>query len=244
MFARLIESIAWRLFPWTRTRFSLPSGVSFPIRNRQEIRLFQEVILSESYPRLLDALPHPSTLLDLGCNSGYFTLLVEHRRRKRFPQQPPARALLVDANPDCMARCRESLALNHLADCATPLAGLIGPRGQEVDFYVSKADAHSSLFHAYCPRKTVRLAALDMDEMVRCHFPSGIDLVKVDIEGAEKYLLRDWRSALAGAKAIILEWHQFALEWEAARGALEGLGFRAQTVIQENDHQSTALFVK
>jgi FkbM family methyltransferase len=243
MFSRLLQSIAWRAMPWARLTLNLPTGISFPIRTRQEARLVQEILLAEAYRPLLEPLPPPGTLVDLGCNAGFFTLLVEHDRRRRAPDSPPARGLLVDANPDCLRRCRSALALNKLDGRFELVDGLVGPPGQTLEFHVSKADGHSSVFHRYCTRRTVRRASLDLDAEVARRFPGGVDLMKVDIEGGEKFLLEHWPQTLRRCRAIILEWHRFALGEADLERQMSALGFARRLKVQENDHQATSLYV-
>jgi len=243
MLRRLRKSLAWRALPWADLTLNLPTGISFPIRTRQEARLVQEILLAESYRPLIEALEPPRTLVDLGCNAGFFTLFAEHLRRcRRAADSPPARGLLVDANPDCLARCRSALALNHLDAHCEILEGLIGPPGEALAFHVSKADGHSSVFHRYCPRRTVRRASLDLDAEIARRFPEGVDLMKVDIEGGEKFLIAHWPQTLRRCRAIILEWHRFALEESALERRMDELGFVRRLKRQENDHQATALY--
>ncbi|MDD2708847.1 MAG: FkbM family methyltransferase [Verrucomicrobiae bacterium] len=244
MFERFKKSLAWRLLPCADLRFNLPSGISFPIRTRQEARLFQEVMLAGIYARLLDLLPPPRTLADIGCNAAFFTLLVEDRRRQRAPEQAPARGLLLDANPDCVTRASRYLEMNRMAGFNEMVCGLIGRKGQTMDFHVSSADGHSSIFHQYCHRETLRLPSLDLERLLAAHFPNGIDLLKVDIEGAEKFLVEDWPGAVRRCRAVILEWHGFAWSWDEASLAFKDLGFEEKLVVRENENQSTALFVR
>lgn len=243
MFPRFLQSVAWRALPWTGLTLNLPTGVSFPIRTRQEARLVQEILLAQAYQPLLAPLDPPRTLVDLGCNAGFFTLLVEHERRRRAPRSPPVHGLLVDANADCLRRCRSALALNKIDAQFDVVEGLVGPPGETLEFHVSKADGHSSVFHRYCTRRTVRRRSLDLDAEVARRFPEGVDLMKVDIEGGEKFLLEHYPRTVQRCRAIILEWHRFAMEEADLERQMAGLGFALRLKVQENDHQATALYV-
>lgn len=243
MFQRFLKSMAWRAMPWAGLTLNLPTGVSFPIRTRQEARLVQEILLAQAYQPLLAPLDPPRTLVDLGCNAGFFTLLVEHERRRRTPNSAPTRGLLVDANADCLRRCRAALALNRIEEQFDLVDGLVGPPGETLEFHVSSADGHSSVFHRYCTRRTIRRQSLDLDAEVARRFPEGVDLMKVDIEGGEKFLLEHYPSTLRRCRAIILEWHRFALEEDAMERRMSQLGFERRLKVQENDHQATALYL-
>ncbi|MCC7518729.1 MAG: FkbM family methyltransferase [Verrucomicrobiae bacterium] len=242
MFRRFLRSLAWRAMPWAGLTLNLSTGISFPIRTRQEARLVQEILLERAYQPLLEALDPPRTLVDLGCNAGFFTLFVEHERRRRAPASPPARGLLVDANPDCLRRARSTLRLNRLADRFDLVDGLIGPPGEPIEFHISKADGHSSAFHRYCTRRTVRRTSLDLEAEITRRFPDGVDLMKVDIEGGEKFLLEHWAHTLRRSRAILLEWHRFALEGDELERRMRELGFELRLKVQESAHQANVLY--
>lgn len=243
MLRRLRKSLAWRALPWADLTLNLPTGISFPIRTRQEARLVQEILLGESYRPLLDALDPPRNLVDLGCNAGFFPLFLEHTRRRRAAASPFGRGLLVDANPECLTRCRSALALNRLEAHYELLEGLIGPPGETLAFHISKADGHSSVFHRYCTRRTVRRASLDLDAEIARRFPEGVDLMKVDIEGGEKFLIAHWPQTLRRCRAVLLEWHRFAIEESELDTRMTELGFACRRKIQENAHQATLLYL-
>ena len=58
-------------------------------------------------------------------------------------------------------------------------------------------------------------------------FPNGVDLVKMDIEGAEGALLAEGSNAwLRGVKALIVEWHPDRCDPAPLIAAVERQGFR------------------
>src|SRR5208282_3757696 len=92
--------------------------------------------------------------------------------------------------------------------------------GQEMRFHLSKADAHGSLFTKYSYLRTIKMKALDLQALFQEQFPSGIDLLKVDIEGAERFLVMSWGATLSHfCRRIMVEHHPFcgitALEFSA-----------------------------
>jgi FkbM family methyltransferase len=239
--SRFLESIAWKMFPWANATVRLETGVQFPVRDKSDFNVVNEILQCGIYDRFLDALPPVRTVLDLGCHHGYFALLLEHRRRKAHRDGEGSHYVLVDANPDMVEQARQALALNALAD-AEVRQGIVAPASGTAEFYISAATETSSLSRPSRYRRRLTAQPLDLTALVKTSFPGGIDLVKCDIEGAEVALIRDWGEALAGANALILEWHNVEWTWDQALKELEKLGFDLQDSFSLNGGYSNALF--
>jgi hypothetical protein len=112
-------------------------------------------------------------------------------------------------------------------------------------FHLSKADAHSSLFNKYSFLRTVRMKALDLQSLFQEQFPSGIDLLKVDIEGAERFLVTSWGATLSQfCRRILVEHHPFsgltALEFSSR---LQELGFVSDCFRPDETGEQVGLFL-
>ncbi len=222
---RLAESLAWRLFPYAQLQLRLKSSLVVPVATKSEMATFRELFLEQQYDELLDRLPPPRTVLDLGCNCGYFPLVLHHRARLRGDDPVPIRCVLVDADPAMVARAREVLGLNGLASNAAFVAGLVGARGQTATFHISREGATSSAVVRPSRSRPVRMASVDLEQVLQEHFGGRVDLLKCDIEGAEDHLVRDWHPVLAAADAVILEWHGFGIRWPEFADTMRAAGF-------------------
>ncbi len=238
---RLLLSGSRRLLPYAQLTLQTRHGVQFPLRCAEDLRVFSEMITAGTYHPFLDHLPLPRTILDLGCNCGYFALLLEERRRERAPESSLNKIVMVDANPDCVATSRHGVSLNQLDAHCVALHGLIGPPDAQMPFHISKSPARSSLFHAYAERRSITVPSLALTQLVAEHFPDGLDLMKVDVEGAEKYLVEHWQPVLASARSVIIEWHAFAMPWEELCVGLGQSGLRLTKSVPANG-TTTALF--
>ena len=240
---KLMQSLARRLLPSAHLEITLPTGIHVPIGSRDQISRFEEIFLARTYDDLLDRIPLPATLCDLGCNAGYFPLALEHRKRLQKSAMA-TRYLCIDANPDCVKIARRSLSRNLPAGAWRVVQGCVGEPGEEMRFHLSKADAHSSVFAKYSYLRTVRMKALDLTSLFREMFPDGIDLLKVDIEGAEKFLVMSWGDALR-CRRIMVEYHPFcgltAAEFSAR---LKLLGFEAELFQPELNSEQLGLFAR
>jgi FkbM family methyltransferase len=240
---KLMQSLARRLLPAAHLEITLPTGIHVPIGSRDQISRFEEIFLIKSYDDLLNHIPLPETVCDLGCNAGFFPLALEDRKR-RMGQTLPTRYLCIDANPACVTIARRSLERNVPAGNWRVVQGCVGDPGQEMNFHLSKADAHSSLFNKYSFLRTVKMKALDLDALFQEQFPSGIDLLKVDIEGAERYLVTSWGATLSQfCRRIMIEHHPFcgftALEFSSR---LQELDFVPEIFRPEETGEQVGLF--
>jgi FkbM family methyltransferase len=148
-------------------------------------------------PQVLDALQaseSPLRVVDLGANIGLFGAFI----RRRFPT---ARIVAFEPDPANAAVLRRSIEANggddawHLVQaCAQTVDG-------EVPFAVDEFT--SSRIEANSARGIV-VPALDVFP-----FLEDVDLLKIDIEGAEWPILADPRFGAGVAKTLALEYHPY-----------------------------------
>lgn len=224
---RLAESLMWRFLARAGMRFSLRSGLEVPVADRHEMATFKEIFVKQEYDDFLDRLPVPATVLDLGCNSGYFALAMLNRSRVLNPAGKLPKQVLVDANEAAVKRAQAVLGGCGMAADISYVTGLIGRRGEtSATFFVSPASAESSAQNRTKHSRQVTVASVDVEALMGHQFPQGVDLVKCDIEGGEELLVREWAEPLRKAKALLIEWHGFEGTWDAFVAQLESLGFK------------------
>lgn len=216
---RTAESLAWRLLSHAGMVHHLHTGLEVPVETKSDHNVADEIFHRREYDPFLDLLPAPRRVLDLGCNCGFFPLLLEHRARIAGGPRPGG--LLVDAGRESVAKARRVLARNGLGERFEVREGLVGPRGAATPFYESRFAESSSLWRPKHSGKARLLPSLDLDAL-----PGPFDLVKCDIEGGEEFLLRDWASFLSRVPALLVEWHDRETPWPEARRRLEASGLR------------------
>ncbi|MCA1964681.1 MAG: FkbM family methyltransferase, partial [Prosthecobacter sp.] len=205
------------------------SGLVVPVADKNEMATFREIFIQQEYDDFLDRLPTaPQTVLDLGCNSGYFAVQILNRARVQQPTKPLPKLVLVDANAQAVSRA-QAVVSGSGAEAAdlTCITGLVGTRGTgSSTFYLANASAESSAQHRTKHARAVQVPVVDLAKLMHAHFPLGPDLVKCDIEGGEELLVRDWGPELSRARALLVEWHGFEGTWEAFCASTVALGFR------------------
>lgn len=242
---RFLQSLSRRLLPYANLNLALPTGLRLPITNRGNLFLFQEVFLQPGYLQLLETLPAPKTVCDLGVNHGYFSLACEHSKRLRQDNTVTFYAG-IDANPFCLQACQRNFELNlPLGSYVTEL-GCIGRPGATVDFYVDKNDLNSSALHKTTNSKCHRIPAFDLEAFFKKYFPDGCDLMKVDVQGAEGALLQYWGDTISRkCRAVMLEYHPYCgLKPGEFKAFFQKLGFTAAHFPEGEEGEFLALFVK
>ncbi len=158
------------------------------------------------------ALPAGGTLVDVGANIGFFTLV------GAACVGAAGRVVALEPDPRIAAVLRQNVAMNGLPHVRVMQVAAADTAGMAVLAGFSEAAGNwgtSSLSHATpagAPTFEVRCAPLDqlMDEAE----VASADLVKVDVEGAEHRVLRGMRDGLRAGRygRVMVEMHP----WEHA----------------------------
>lgn len=202
---RLMKSLAWKVFPWTNFNFKMASGVRLCLQNRADFPILQEIFIERSYEPFLKLLPEIKTWVDLGCNCGLFSLYLEDRARTEG-WKGLRQAVLIDANSYALKTVARSLAANKLEENFQLINGLVGKRNQTMSYFESKSTYKSSIFQLASKEKSRQIKSVDLEEQTR--LLNSIDLIKVDIEGAEIFLAEDWMAWLKSSRYVLVEWHE------------------------------------
>jgi FkbM family methyltransferase len=138
-------------------------------------------------------------VLDCGANVGLASLYF-----KRL--YPRARITAYEADPALAALCEENLQRNGAADVAVHAAA-VWTSGGTVTFNIEGTDSgaieHMSAGLVGRPRE---VPAVRLRDVIA---EAPVDLLKLDIEGAEHAVLTDCAGVLDGVRAILLDLHEF-----------------------------------
>lgn len=201
-------------------RGGIPAGVAtFTLRDNQDLAFVnaESLVLHQLYwhgeqgwePQLLpwwrSFCRQASAILELGANVGYFT--VQGARAA-----PHARYIAVEPYPASARVCRANLELNHVrsvelvvaaavAHSELPAVELHVPRDQLATPTVAFVGADTELPEGMSRHATQTFSASAVD--VR-PLLSGIDLLKLDVEGQEHALLAAGREHLRTRKPTVV----------------------------------------
>jgi FkbM family methyltransferase len=160
-------------------------------------------------------------ILDLGGNIGLATVAFAWNH-------PQAQICTVEPIPDNLAVLRRNVELNRVP--GRVVAGAVGPKDGQTRFTLSENPCqHSAGLAARPTGKTLNVQVFSVPTLMTMMGWQQIDLMKIDVEGAEREVLGGQPSWLKNVRCLIGEGH-FGVGYtlEACRKDLEPMGFDVQ----------------
>jgi FkbM family methyltransferase len=173
-----------------------------PVRLRShttDISVLGELIVSDGYAPVLDALPKPpATIVDLGANTGLAA-------RWFLARWPAARVAAVEPEPGNLALLRTNLARYDGQVTIVPAA--VGVTERTVLLHTTSGEYGYTMVGEPADGRGVEVPVVTMRHVLeQCGFDS-IDLLKADIEGAEQELFSDCADWIGRVGAMVVECH-------------------------------------
>jgi FkbM family methyltransferase len=224
---RLLSLINWCLARLSITRGIPGSELRYRLRFIDSLVLMNSLIRGREYAAIASEADRISTIVDLGCNVGFFPLYLCFLRGDRN-----VRGLLVDANPAMADEAAANMRLNNLADLHVQngLAG--GDQGDGMgDFFVThnsmSSSANAGLIGTMYGVRKIAVPQIAVGHEFDRLFGSSvkIDLLKVDIEGSELEFFESSPDLLRRCDRIIVEYHLPRVTLADIESQLRPLGF-------------------
>jgi FkbM family methyltransferase len=148
-----------------------------------------------SFQRSLDLLAPGGVAIDVGANIGVWSLLAAERR-------PDARIHAFEPVPEVAAHCRRHLAINELDTIVLNVAAVAAEDGVAPFYAIRTANTGaSSLIARRVPADEIAVAVVTLDSYVERARLDRVDVLKVDVEGAERFVFIGGRRTLSRADA-------------------------------------------
>lgn len=171
-----------------------PHDVIWTVGPSSDFDVLNEVLVLGEYDGL--ALESPRVILDLGSHIGASIL----RLRTAYPE---ARIYGFEPDPATFSRLERNVA--QLPD-VTVLPWAIADADGHVAFYPQRQSWLSSTSPAGARGTSVRVESVSLDTAFKRLGLNEVDLVKIDVEGAEAAILRQFRG-LSRVRMIVGELH-------------------------------------
>ena len=175
----------------------------------------------------VDLIKEVGTFWDIGANIGYYGIL-------GCEANPELQVESFEPSMGPLAYLRENIAINGIADRNTAHAIALSDRSQEIDFYqivnpkfpdiLNLSGEHNTGSKKEMHSQRVTVAAKTIDE-VRKGTPA-IDLIKIDVEGAEIQVLKGGIDTIAKDRPIIICEVLYQSHEEDLDALMRGLGYR------------------
>jgi len=184
-----------------------------------EIYSLEEIYVREQYDRHPDFIPQSGwNVFDVGANVGVFAVRQALRGAVVWAFEP---------NVSCYRRLVRSIEANGLSHSVSPFNAALGAASGKGIVVVPGAghwttSGQVSTVQTNTAGSEIQVSSLD--DVTEAEQVTEIDLLKVDVEGAELEVLRGARKSLRAVKKAIVEYHSSQLRAEAMK-VLGGHGF-------------------
>lgn len=185
-----------------------PNGILFIARPKYEdlARFLFAETLAKWEPRDLIKLDESQVMIDVGANTGYYSLNLAKRYNN-------AKIIAIEANPETCNILEKNCKLNKLTNVKIHNLALSDKEGK-ITLY--QTGIHSGANSIFAPdssyqSKGVTVNSSTLDNLLAGKF-NNIEWIKIDVEGAELSVLRGSLQTLKITKKILIEIHEHILK--------------------------------
>jgi FkbM family methyltransferase len=195
------------------------------------VRELRDLGRERTFVRLLvEAIPVGGAVVEGGAHLGFVTI---HAARAVGPH---GRVTVFEPNPEVIGVLRENLRANRVADRVQVITKALGDTTGMAPFFV-RAD-ESSLYVPTGDADATEVEVVRADELI----DTRVDVVKLDVEGAEMAALRGMEGVLTGdapPRALFLECNPVLLERSGSSAAellawVEARGYEIEWIDEAN----------
>ena len=210
---------------------TLDSGLKVCIDSKLSLECFVELFLTQPYTPAFDILTSYNVIVDVGANRGMFLLSALNYLRKQGLKTP--QFYCVEAAKPNFLGLKRHIDANSLTDSVVMAQGAVcGKRNGFVNFYYSpRAHGMGTIIN----RKRLISRKVPVIDLATFIDAPRIDLLKLDIEGAEEGFLAEYPEVLAKTQVLVGEFHLKEVDYPLCRKYLEerGLFFYRRTFQHE-----------
>ncbi len=234
--------------------FRLRSGIDVIVRNYADWCTYNDLFVNGEYSEaIVEAIAEwqpaagkePLYVLDLGANTGYFTLQLADMFLQKCPLGTLA-VRLVEASPKVAAELSRRLVINNRRVVPTVINGLAGKREGSGELNLGKEDTVNFVGQAADlwgrSRGAEVVPYVDLDAAT-ADIPV-IHLIKCDIEGSEFSLIESYPALLRKTRRVVIEFHSPFGDIPRATETMRSLGFTQVATLRESTLTPTIYFSK
>jgi FkbM family methyltransferase len=217
-----------------KNKKAFPLSISFEPSNLDS---FQEIFFGFEYqsPWSLDDC---KSMIDLGANIGMATQYF-------LTQAPLEKVILVEANPALAKHLKTQLGRFNL-DCQFEVQEVCvsGASGQEVEFCIDHNNRDSGIGRSGHNKETIRLKTIALSELISQSQWGRVDILKMDIEGAEHDIIDKEPESLKNFRYLFCEVHGESQQRESFHKQIENLGFEVKILSSQDPYHCSIIAAK
>lgn len=186
-------------------RFATPYGFDLMLPTEDQGTLIMAMGKAHLHPRvreILESNVRPGdVVVDGGSNVGFFSLVAAMRLNGS------GRVISFEPNPRTFGLLRQNVAHNHLESIVRVEEKALTSSNGTFEFTASTDEPmRSSLVVDAGPtKKTIRVSGVRLDDYVKAHNLDSVDIIKLDLEGAEPLAIEGMAKSLLSARLLVFE---------------------------------------
>lgn len=189
--------------PGEQTRYRMRSGATLELERIDDDRqVIDEIWLLKSYEPTPDFQIQPSwNVLDIGANRGFFTV---------YAAQKATRGHITSYEPlqENLTYLEKNIQINSLKNVTVVPKAVSTANGTSTFYVSSRAGSHTVVKRSKSTVREIEVETIAINDILE-NLESPVDLLKMDIEGAELDILTNGGKAISldNVRRIILEYH-------------------------------------
>ena len=183
------------------------SGIALNVKDRSQMRLYEQIFVEDVFcmNKVRNLLKKKDPVVfDIGANCGFFTVRI-------LDHWPDAKIYAFEPNQKLIQDMRSMLDLNEIGEKVVCVQSAIGESVGRAVFYQNRSPISSSLVRAkVAKRRIVKQSYVDvtsLNQFVARHAVREIDLLKIDVEGSERDVLKGAANVLGNVFLLVIEVH-------------------------------------
>jgi len=220
----------------------LPDGNKILIRpaDRSHEWTVQEIYQERAYERMFN-ISVGDTVIDVGANIGVFTVKASKL------VGPAGTVISLEPSPKSFTLLEANIMRNHLSN-VKPFEYAAWDSEGEASLFVDRVSDRSSLFSdrgdSERNRRSIEtienVETVSLDTLLESLKLDCVDIIKIDVEGAELAVLRGAKRTIAKyLPSIVLEWHPWGGPLDEIHSFLSASAYKSL----ESEHRSDRIMV-
>ena len=164
--------------------YQFRAGMNFSFNERKSANhIFSEIFIGECYP-INKSTKQEKVIIDIGANIGFFTIYA-------LIKNPNSQIYAVEANPKNFEILKKNINENNLSDNVKVFNYVVTSESGFQPFYLSSNSGWSSIYNDRGAKngKMIQVDSTSLSMLFEKCKLNVIDLLKIDIEGAEYDIL-------------------------------------------------------
>ena len=193
-----------RLAQFVTCEILLPGG-KVSLSSKHHVNSFRDVFCHPFYWQLYSMLDHePVSIVDCGGHLGHFCILAEQCVKTKF-ERSLAHYTVVEPNPVLIKMLKRNLEIAGIDKKCSIFQGMLGEKTRgEGELWTHDSNLLSSSCNRKIGHQVRRVPWVSLEEIAP---KSSIDVLKIDIEGAEYELVPTIQALLKRTRILLIELH-------------------------------------